>query len=77
MSFAQCMAAILANSLGRYADALAAAQQASEDTPELYVSMWALPELIEAAGRWRSPGCDASPRPCTWRLRPARLEPVT
>ena len=51
MSFAQCVAAILYNSLGRYADALAAAQQASEDTPELYVSMWALPELIEAAVR--------------------------
>jgi hypothetical protein len=30
-------------------DALAAAQQASEDT--LYVTMWALPELIEAAVR--------------------------
>jgi len=51
VSFAQCVAAILYNSLGRYADALAAAQQASEDTPELYVSMWALPELIEAAVR--------------------------
>ena len=49
VSFAQCMAAILYNGLGRYADALAAAQQASEDT--LYVTMWALPELIEAAVR--------------------------
>ncbi len=49
VSFAQCMAAILYNGLGHYAAALAAAQQASEDT--LYVSMWALPELIEAAVR--------------------------
>ena len=49
VSFAQCTAAILYNGLGRYADALAAAQQASEDT--LYVTMWALPELIEAAMR--------------------------
>jgi DNA-binding CsgD family transcriptional regulator len=49
VSFAQCLAAILYNGLGRYADALAAAQQASEDP--LYVSMWALPELIEAAAR--------------------------
>ena len=49
VSFAQCMAAILYNGLGHYAAALAAAQQASEDT--LYVSMWALPELIEAAIR--------------------------
>jgi len=51
VSFAQCMAAILHNSLGRYADALASARLASEHTPELYVSMWALPELIEAAVR--------------------------
>ena len=43
------MAATLYNGLGRYADALAAAQLASEDT--LYISMWALPELIEAAVR--------------------------
>jgi DNA-binding CsgD family transcriptional regulator len=49
VSFAQCMAAILYNGLGHYAPALAAAQRASEDT--LYVSMWALPELIEAAVR--------------------------
>jgi len=51
VSFAHCMAAILGNSLGRYADALAAAQQASDRTRDLYVAMWALPELIEAAVR--------------------------
>ncbi len=51
VSFAQCVAAILYNSLGRYGDALVAAQHASEDTPELYISMWALPELVEAAVR--------------------------
>ncbi|MCW2936798.1 MAG: ATP-dependent transcriptional regulator, MalT-like, LuxR family [Actinomycetia bacterium] len=44
-------AAVLDNGLGRYDKALAAARQASEDTPGLYVSMWALPELIEAAAR--------------------------
>ena len=49
VSFAQCMAAILYNGLGRYAAAQAAAEQARQDT--LYVSMWALPELIEAAVR--------------------------
>jgi DNA-binding CsgD family transcriptional regulator len=43
------LAAILYNGLGRYADALAAAQQAGKDP--LYVSAWALPELIEAAVR--------------------------
>ncbi len=51
VSFAHCVAAILYNGLGLYADALAVARLASEHTPELYVSMWALPELIEAAVR--------------------------
>jgi ATP/maltotriose-dependent transcriptional regulator MalT len=51
VTWAQWTGAILYNSLGRYAEALAAAQQASQDTPELNVSMWALPELIEAAAR--------------------------
>ena len=49
VTYAHWAAAILYNGLGRYADALAAARQATEDTPGLYVSMWALPELIEAA----------------------------
>ena len=39
------------NALGRYEEALAAAIEASEDTPELFVSAWALSELIEAAAR--------------------------
>jgi DNA-binding CsgD family transcriptional regulator len=39
------------NSLGRYEEAAAAATEASDDTPELFVAMWALSELIEAAGR--------------------------
>jgi ATP/maltotriose-dependent transcriptional regulator MalT len=39
------------NGLGRYAEALAAAIEASDDTPELFVATWALSELIEAAGR--------------------------
>jgi DNA-binding CsgD family transcriptional regulator len=51
VAYAHWAAAILANGLGRYADALAAARQASEDTSTLYISMWALPELIEAAVR--------------------------
>jgi DNA-binding CsgD family transcriptional regulator len=42
--------ALLHNGLGRYADALAAAEQTTQDA-NLYVSMWALPELIEAAVR--------------------------
>jgi DNA-binding CsgD family transcriptional regulator len=44
--------AILHNGLGRYADAFAAAGEAR--TGHLYISMWALPELIEAAVRTSS-----------------------
>src|SRR5215218_8342340 len=51
VQYAQWTTAILYNGLGRYEDALAAAQQASEVTPELFIAVWALPELIEAAVR--------------------------
>ncbi len=51
VTYAHWAAAILYNGLGRYADALAAAEQASQDKPALYMAMWALPELIEAAVR--------------------------
>jgi DNA-binding CsgD family transcriptional regulator/tetratricopeptide (TPR) repeat protein len=50
-TYAHWAAAILNNGLGHYADALAAAQYASQETPALYMSMWALPELVEAATR--------------------------
>ena len=53
MADAHWAAAMLGNGLGRYADALVSARQASEDRSTLYVSMWALPELIEAAVRSR------------------------
>ena len=43
-------AAILHNGLGRYAGALAAAGQARDDS-HLFVSVWVLPELVEAAMR--------------------------
>ena len=42
---------VLLNGLGRYGEAMAAAQEASEDTPELFVSVWAAIELVEAAIR--------------------------
>jgi DNA-binding CsgD family transcriptional regulator len=51
VTYAHWAAAILNNGLGRYADALAAAKYASQETPALYISMWALPELVEAAAR--------------------------
>ena len=50
VTYAHWVTAILHNGLGRHADALAAAGQARDDS-HLYVSMWALPELIEAAVR--------------------------
>jgi DNA-binding CsgD family transcriptional regulator len=53
VAYAHWAASILGNGLGRYADALAAARQASADRATLYISMWALPELIEAAVRSR------------------------
>ena len=51
VQFASLAGAVLANGRGRYVDALAPAQDASDDMPELVVSMWALIELVEAAAR--------------------------
>jgi DNA-binding CsgD family transcriptional regulator/tetratricopeptide (TPR) repeat protein len=51
IQWSQWVSAVLDNGLGRYANALAEAQQASEQAPELFVSVWALVELIEAASR--------------------------
>jgi len=51
VAYAHWVAAILANGLARYDEALAAARRACEDTFTLYISMWALPELVEAAAR--------------------------
>jgi DNA-binding CsgD family transcriptional regulator len=48
--------ATLFNGLGRYEEASVAAQRASDDTPELFISSWALAELIEAASRSGAPG---------------------
>jgi len=50
VTWAHWVAATLYNGLGRYADALAAARQASEHGHP-HMSMQALPELIEAAAR--------------------------
>ncbi len=55
VQWGEFMKAILFNGLGRYGEALAAAERASDGTPELFVSSWALAELIEAASRNREP----------------------
>jgi DNA-binding CsgD family transcriptional regulator len=51
LSFVQWASAVLCNGLGRYEQALAAAQQACEDARVQWFSNWAIAELIEAATR--------------------------
>jgi DNA-binding CsgD family transcriptional regulator len=51
LSSVQWADAVLGNSLGRYEQALAAAQRASEDSPAVRFASWALVELVEAAVR--------------------------
>ncbi len=55
VQWAEWVSAILFNGLGRYDRALASAQRAAEETPQLHVSPWALTELIEAAVRTARP----------------------
>jgi DNA-binding CsgD family transcriptional regulator len=51
VQYATWARAVLLNGLGRYGEALVAARDAGEDTPELFVSGWARSELVEAAAR--------------------------
>jgi DNA-binding CsgD family transcriptional regulator len=51
LTFIHWATAVLHNGLGRYEEALAAAQQASEDTHASWWRNWGLVELIEAAAR--------------------------
>jgi DNA-binding CsgD family transcriptional regulator len=50
-TYAHWAAAVLYNSLARYEEAASAARQATSNTFEYWVSVWALPELVEAAAR--------------------------
>jgi hypothetical protein len=54
VQYAQWVSATLYHGLGRYKKALAEAQAAVRAS-DLHVSMWALPELIEAASRTGQP----------------------
>ena len=47
--------AVLGNSLGRYEEALAAAERGSEYPDDLGLATWSMVELIEAAARTGSP----------------------
>ncbi|HEV3378031.1 MAG TPA: AAA family ATPase [Thermoleophilaceae bacterium] len=51
VQYARWARSVLLNGLGRYREAIVAAQEASDDTPELFVSVWAAIELLEAASR--------------------------
>jgi hypothetical protein len=64
ISAAEWASAVLNNGLGRYQEAMAAAQRASEDPAELGFSNWAVAELIEAAARSGMTETAAPPPPC-------------
>ena len=51
VAWAHWAAAVLYNGLARYEEAASAALRATSDTLNPWMSMWALPELIEAAAR--------------------------
>ena len=54
-AWAHWAAAVLYNGLARYAEAVSAARQATSDSLNPWMSMWALPELVEAAARRGQP----------------------
>ena len=54
VQYAQWAKSVLMNGLGRYEEALASAVEATEATPQLFIAMWALSELIESATRTES-----------------------
>jgi DNA-binding CsgD family transcriptional regulator len=60
LTFIHFVTAVLYNGLGRYQDALAAAQRTDDDLHEDLFSMWAAVELIEAAARSGQPEQAAS-----------------
>jgi DNA-binding CsgD family transcriptional regulator len=51
VQYARWARSVLLNGLGRHQEAMVAAREASDDTPELFVSVWAAMELLEAAVR--------------------------
>ena len=56
VAWAHWAAAVLYNGLARYEEAASAARRATSDTLNPWMSMWALPELVEAAARIRDAG---------------------
>jgi DNA-binding CsgD family transcriptional regulator len=56
VAWAHWAAAVLYNGLARYEAAASAARRATSDTLNPWMSMWALPELVEAAARMGDAG---------------------
>ncbi|MBB6551649.1 ATP-binding protein [Nonomuraea rubra] len=56
VTYANWVAAVLYNGLGRYGEALAAAVASSESSSDLFIALWSLPELVEAAARTGNTG---------------------
>ena len=59
VQFARWATAVLFNGLGRYEEALVPARQASDAARELFISHWALAELVEACVRSGNSGLAA------------------
>jgi DNA-binding CsgD family transcriptional regulator len=55
LTMVEWASALLYNGVGRYADAMAVAEQATSHPEEIGLGVWALPELIEAAARLGEP----------------------
>jgi DNA-binding CsgD family transcriptional regulator len=55
LSLVQWATALICNGLGRYEQALAEAEEASQDSHLLWFANWAIAELVEAATRSRMP----------------------
>jgi DNA-binding CsgD family transcriptional regulator len=70
LNFVHWATAVLYNSLGRYEQALAAAQQVSRGSPGLWFTAWTLAELVEAATRSGAPAQAADVLP--WLSRATR-----
>ncbi|TWF75265.1 regulatory LuxR family protein [Pseudonocardia hierapolitana] len=51
VQYAHWARSVVLNAVGRYDESFAVAELASDDTPELFVSAWALVEQVEAAAR--------------------------
>jgi hypothetical protein len=76
VAWAHWAAAVLYNGLARYDRAASAARRATSDSLNPWMSMWALPELVEAATASETPGSHAT-RLSGWPRRRSPLAPIS